>query len=119
MPSRSSALQTGRGCAAGRVRRSAVPSGRRSKPWKQHCNSVPSGKAAFFDCGGTRLYLTAECAAAPESVLYLRVADIRAAYQELQSRGVEFTGAPHLIHRHADGTEEWMAFFKDPDGRLL
>ncbi|HXO63572.1 MAG TPA: VOC family protein [Steroidobacteraceae bacterium] len=77
------------------------------------------GKAAFFDCGGTRLYLTAECAAAPESILYLRVADIRAAYQELQSRGVEFTGAPHLIHTHADGTEEWMAFFKDPDGRPL
>lgn len=24
-----------------------------------------------------------------------------------------------MIHRHADGTEEWMAFFKDPDGRTL
>jgi hypothetical protein len=27
--------------------------------------------------------------------------------------------APHLIHRHADGTEEWLAVFKDPDGRPL
>jgi len=24
-----------------------------------------------------------------------------------------------MIHKHADGTEEWMAFFKDPDGRPL
>jgi hypothetical protein len=24
-----------------------------------------------------------------------------------------------MIHRHADGTEEWMAFFKDLEGRPL
>jgi methylmalonyl-CoA/ethylmalonyl-CoA epimerase len=24
-----------------------------------------------------------------------------------------------MIHRHADGTEEWMCFFEDPDGRPL
>ena len=77
------------------------------------------GKLAFFDCGGTRLYLTAEQPAGPESILYLRVGDIRAAYAALEARGVEFSGAPHLVHRHADGTEEWMAFFKDPDGRPL
>jgi DNA-binding CsgD family transcriptional regulator/catechol 2,3-dioxygenase-like lactoylglutathione lyase family enzyme len=77
------------------------------------------GKAAFFDCGGTRLYLTADQAVAPESILYLRVGDIRAAYEQLRTRGVEFHGAPHLVHRHADGTEEWLAVFKDPDGRPL
>jgi len=78
------------------------------------------GKLAFFDLGGTRLYLSAEGeAAGPESVLYLRVDDIGAAYSELGARGVEFNGAPHLIYRHADGTEEWMAFFKDPEGRFL
>jgi DNA-binding CsgD family transcriptional regulator/predicted enzyme related to lactoylglutathione lyase len=78
------------------------------------------GKLAFFDLGGTRLYLSAESGeVTPESVLYLRVDDIDAAYSELTARGVEFNGAPHLIHRHADGTEEWMAFFKDPDGRFL
>ena len=32
---------------------------------------------------------------------------------------VAFQGAPHLIHRHADGTEEWMAFFHDSEGNLL
>ncbi len=24
-----------------------------------------------------------------------------------------------MIHRHADGTEEWMAFLKDNEGRPL
>jgi DNA-binding CsgD family transcriptional regulator/predicted enzyme related to lactoylglutathione lyase len=78
------------------------------------------GKLAFFDLGGTRLYLSAESdAVGPESMLYLRVDDIATTYAELAARGVEFKGAPHLIHRHADGTEEWMAFFKDPEGRFL
>ena len=41
------------------------------------------GKLAFFDLGGTRLYLSAEGAeAGPESILYLRVDDIGAAYNE-------------------------------------
>jgi predicted enzyme related to lactoylglutathione lyase len=52
-------------------------------------------------------------------MLYLRVADIGRAYAELDARGVEFINAPHLVHRHVDGTEEWMAFFKDPEGRAL
>jgi predicted enzyme related to lactoylglutathione lyase len=54
-----------------------------------------------------------------ESVLYLRVPDIAAAHATLEKRGVKFTHAPHLIHKHADGTEEWMGFFEDPDGRPL
>src|SRR4026208_1927168 len=63
------------------------------------------GKLAFFDCGGTRLYLSAESKEpGPESVLYLRVTDIATAHAELVSRGVEFLGAPHLIYRHGDGT---------------
>jgi len=78
------------------------------------------GNLAFFDCAGTRLYLSAENgASAAESILYFRVADIVAKHAELLSRGVEFKGAPHMIHRHADGTEEWMAFFSDPEGRPL
>jgi DNA-binding CsgD family transcriptional regulator/catechol 2,3-dioxygenase-like lactoylglutathione lyase family enzyme len=77
------------------------------------------GTLAFFDCGGTRLYLHAQEKPAPESILYLRVADIRAAYELLRSRGVLFADAPHMIHRHADGTEEWMAHFSDPEGRPL
>jgi DNA-binding CsgD family transcriptional regulator/catechol 2,3-dioxygenase-like lactoylglutathione lyase family enzyme len=77
------------------------------------------GSFAFFDCGGTRLFLNAQEKPGPESILYLRVADIRTAYDLLRSRGIEFVDAPHLIHRHADGTEEWMAHFHDPEGRPL
>jgi DNA-binding CsgD family transcriptional regulator/catechol 2,3-dioxygenase-like lactoylglutathione lyase family enzyme len=77
------------------------------------------GSLAFFDCGGTRLYLTAQEKPGPESILYLRVGDIRAAYEELRGRGVQFSQAPHMIHRHADGTEEWLAHFNDPEGRPL
>jgi hypothetical protein len=78
------------------------------------------GTLAFFDLGGTRLMLSqAEGGAAKESILYLKVADIAAAYSWLVGLGVKFTHAPHLIHKHADGMEEWMAFFEDPDGRPL
>jgi hypothetical protein len=47
------------------------------------------------------------------------VVDVRSAHAELTKRGVEFLGAPHMIHRHSDGTEEWMAAFKDTEGRPL
>jgi DNA-binding CsgD family transcriptional regulator/catechol 2,3-dioxygenase-like lactoylglutathione lyase family enzyme len=77
------------------------------------------GKLAFFDCGGTRLFLNESEAPGPESILYFRVPDIAAAHAELTERGVEFSNAPHMIFRHADGTEEWMAFFKDREGRPL
>ncbi|HEX4388047.1 MAG TPA: LuxR C-terminal-related transcriptional regulator [Steroidobacteraceae bacterium] len=76
------------------------------------------GTLAFFDLGGTRLMLS-EQPLAGESVLYLRVADIRASCAALAARGVEFAAAPHLIHRHADGTEEWLAHFNDLEGRPL
>jgi catechol 2,3-dioxygenase-like lactoylglutathione lyase family enzyme len=78
------------------------------------------GDLAFFDCAGTRLFLSAsEEAVGEPSVLYFRVDDINAAYDELLARGVTFEAAPHLIHKHDDGVEEWMAFFPDPDGQLL
>lgn len=78
------------------------------------------GNLAFFDCGGTRLMVSeGEELQAAESVIYLRVANIDAAYDQLRDRGVEFINAPHMIHRHEDGTEEWMAFFNDPENRPL
>ena len=95
-----------------------------SETWYREVLGLPHlytfGTLAFFDCGGTRLMLAQEKAGAvKESVLYLRVADIAAAHDALKQRGVRFTHAPHMIHRHADGTEEWMAFFEDPDHRPL
>jgi DNA-binding CsgD family transcriptional regulator/catechol 2,3-dioxygenase-like lactoylglutathione lyase family enzyme len=82
------------------------------------------GKLAFFDCGGTRLFLEEQTVVEVpdlhnDSVLYFRVDDINAAHDELTTRGVEFAGAPHMIFKHPDGIEEWMAFFNDPDGKPL
>lgn len=95
-----------------------------SEKWYRETLGLPHlytfGTLAFFDCGGTRLMLSqSNDGAVKESILYLRVPDIAAAHEALAHRGVKFTHAPHMIHRHADGTEEWMAFFEDPDGRPL
>lgn len=76
------------------------------------------GPLAFFDCGGLRLMLS-EGDGDAQSILYFRVPDLHAATRTLQARGVAFLNAPHCIHRHADGVEEWMAFFNDPDSRPL
>ena len=77
------------------------------------------GNLAFFDCGGVRLFLSEAEGAATETILYFLVDDVRAAHASLSARGLEFTHAPHMIHRHADGTEEWMAFLKDNEDRPL
>jgi catechol 2,3-dioxygenase-like lactoylglutathione lyase family enzyme len=77
------------------------------------------GKLAFFDCGGVRLFLEQGEQHPSQSVIYFRVIDIHAAHARLSAGGVAFTSAPHLIHRHDDGMEEWMAFFDDNEGRAL
>jgi catechol 2,3-dioxygenase-like lactoylglutathione lyase family enzyme len=78
------------------------------------------GNLAFFDCGGTRLMLSAgESTATDSYVIYFRVPDIHAAHRDLLARGALFENAPHMIHRHPDGTEEWMAFLKDNEDRFL
>ncbi len=96
---------------------------KRAEDWYANTVGLPHlftvGKLAFFDCNGVRLMLSEEAAVATESILYWRVADIAAEHAKLSSRGVEFINAPHLIHQHADGTEEWLAMFKDPEGRPL
>jgi DNA-binding CsgD family transcriptional regulator/catechol 2,3-dioxygenase-like lactoylglutathione lyase family enzyme len=83
-----------------------------------------AGKLAFFDCGGVRLMVEdPSIVDVPDlhndSVLYFRVPDIHAAQQELERRGVTFTGAPHMIYKHPDGLEEWLTFFHEPGGGML
>jgi DNA-binding CsgD family transcriptional regulator/catechol 2,3-dioxygenase-like lactoylglutathione lyase family enzyme len=77
------------------------------------------GKLAFYDLGGVRLFLEEGEAHPSESVLYFRVPDIHAGHATLSAKGVAFTTAPHMIHKHDDGLEEWMAFFEDNEGRVL
>ena len=77
------------------------------------------GNLAFYNCGGVRLFLSESEEKTSESILYFRVDDVRSAHVTLAARGVAFLNAPHMIHRHADGSEEWMAVFADNEGRPL
>ena len=122
--STSSELRLG---AIGQVART-VKDFNRAEAWYKDVLGLPHlytyGKLAFFDCGGVRLMIEdRSIGEVPnlhnDSVLYFRVPHIQAAYDTLLARNVEFIGAPHMIARHPDGTEEWMAFFKDCDGGLL
>jgi DNA-binding CsgD family transcriptional regulator/catechol 2,3-dioxygenase-like lactoylglutathione lyase family enzyme len=96
---------------------------KQAEAWYKNVLGLPHlytfGNLAFFDCNGTRLMLSQESAVAAESILYMRVGNIGAAYELLKSRGVEFINAPHMVHKHADGTEEWLSMLKDPEGRPL
>jgi catechol 2,3-dioxygenase-like lactoylglutathione lyase family enzyme len=74
---------------------------------------------AFFDLGSTRLMLRETGRREEADILYLATVDIAAAHAELGKRGASLTGAPHPIHKHPDGSEEWMAFFQDDEGRPL
>lgn len=74
---------------------------------------------AFFSLGPTRLMLRETGTRDPADILYLATGDITAAHQMLAERGVGFTHPPHLVHRHPDGTGEWMAFFTDDEDRPL
>lgn len=76
---------------------------------------------AFLDLGGVRLMLSApegELTPGSSTVLYLKVADITAAFAEMRARGVEFVDEPHLIARMPDH-DLWMTFFRDPDRHTL
>ena len=72
---------------------------------------------AFFACGSVRLMLgppESEELDHPSSIVYYKVADIRAAHETLAQRGVRFIHEPRVVHR-TDQYELWMAFFHDPD----
>ncbi|NIP82777.1 MAG: VOC family protein [Gemmatimonadetes bacterium] len=80
-----------------------------------------AGGMAFFDCGGIRLMLgppSSEEHDHPGSIVYFEVADIEAAHWELEARGVEFMRAPGRV-AEVDGTELWLAFFRDPWENVL
>lgn len=80
------------------------------------------GDLVFFDCGGTRLFIrqVPDDDFRPSSILYFATDDMSAAVRILEGRGVKFMGAPHMIFKDPDtGTEEWFAFFEDPDGNSL
>ncbi len=118
-----SAMTTSTFGAIGQISRT-VGNCEQSRNWFELVLELPHlytfGTMSFFNCNGTRLMLSQKEKVNPdESILYFKVADIIATYEQLKNKGVEFIAVPHKIHQHEDGTQEWMAFFKDPDGRPL
>ena len=88
-------------------------------------NFDPPG-LAFFDTGDVRLSVQkVDKVEATSSVLYFRVPDVDAAAESLQNHSIELEQAPEVVFRDDEGQfgeageEEWMAFFRDPDGHLL
>ncbi len=75
---------------------------------------------AFFDCGGVRLMLgPAETPEFdhPSSILYFRVPDLNAAYQQLVEKGVQIFAPPRLI-APMPTYDLWMAAFRDSEGNI-
>jgi methylmalonyl-CoA/ethylmalonyl-CoA epimerase len=80
--------------------------------------SIPD--AAFFDCGGTRLYLTPgeEGVDAGSSILYFRVPDMDAAVKALEDGGGTLEREAQLTAQMEDH-DLWLAFFRDSEGNLM
>ncbi len=81
---------------------------------------------AFFRVGDMRLSIQkVDEVEATSSVIYLRVQDINAATESLKEKSIELEKEPEVVFRDDQGQfgqageEEWMAFFRDPDGNLL
>lgn len=80
---------------------------------------VPGQPIAFFDAGGTRLYLGVpeDPAYTSHPVLCFSTQDIEEAHAELSKRGASFVDEPRGSPRRK--REHWMTFFVDPDGTHL
>ena len=102
----------------------AVSNPKKSVKFSRDILNVPHlyafGNLAFFDIEGTRLFLNeSEEWSAEESILYFSVVDINTTCNDLSENGVKCSQQPHKIHTHENGTEEWMAFIENPNGRPL
>ena len=80
-----------------------------------------AGRLAFFECGGVRLMLSPPERPEfdhPASILYFKVADIKAAHARLVERNVKIESEPHMVARMADH-DLWLADFRDSEGNIM
>jgi methylmalonyl-CoA/ethylmalonyl-CoA epimerase len=80
-----------------------------------------AGHLAFFDCGGVRLMLSPPERPEfdhPASILYFKVADIKAAHARLVEHKVKTEGEPHVVARMPDH-DLWLADFRDSEGNVM
>ena len=81
---------------------------------------VPDQKMAFFDCGGIRLYLSADQLEDFPSnpLIYYQVSDINEAFKAISGAGVKFEREPHIVHKTPE-YDLWMAGFRDSEGNFI
>jgi len=81
---------------------------------------------AFFKAGDVRVSVQrVDEVESSSSVIYFRVPEIEATTASLKKNKIELEQEPEVVFRDDQGQfgeageEEWMAFFRDPDGHLL
>ena len=81
---------------------------------------------AFYRVGDVRLSIQkVDVVEATSSVIYFQVLDINAAADSIKEKSIELEQEPEVVFQDEQGQfgeageEEWMAFFRDPDGHLL
>jgi catechol 2,3-dioxygenase-like lactoylglutathione lyase family enzyme len=81
------------------------------------------GTMKFFACDGVNLVLFKGDAVTPNSIIYFRVPGdaglIERKVELLKSAGVKVETDAHVIARGWNGSDVWLAFFRDPFGNLL
>ena len=82
----------------------------------------PAGPTmAFLAAGPVRIMLTTPQGAGEagkNSILYFKVADLKAAHAAIVARGAQPASEPRLIARLPDH-ELWMAAVRDPEGNVI
>jgi methylmalonyl-CoA/ethylmalonyl-CoA epimerase len=77
--------------------------------------------AAFFDCGGIRIYLDANpgtVQGSKNSMIYFRTEDLERAHSRFQERGVTIHQSPHIIASLPD-RDVWLMWIADSEQNLL
>ncbi len=82
--------------------------------------SFPDQHMAFFDCGGTRLYLSKNENPDYQSkaFIYYATDNIEADVASLLENQVEIVKQASVIHK-SDSHESWLCAFKDSEGNVL
>ena len=76
---------------------------------------------AFLAAGSVRLMLSTPQGAGEagkNSILYFKVADLKAAHAAIVARGATTVSEPHLVARLPDH-ELWLAAVRDPEGNIV
>src|SRR3954454_11113827 len=73
---------------------------------------------AFYQCGATRLMLSAAGGEEGGTILYYSVEDVATAYEALAAAGAKFAEAPRIVGQ-VEGREIWLAVCRDPSGNAV